>query len=241
MSHSTTIYKGYARHAILHSAGRVLIRVGQRSSPSKGTLSGRDLLHIFIAPNVSVVRTFQAGWSLSAPRSRYPSGRPCFSEYLKVVIECEYSFTAAMGLFGKSKRNCASLVCITTQIQIACAITVAPNVSVARKCCSSHTVPIYDSSALHHAILRSAGRNLTVGGFESSFSTFTCAFRSTEHSPIQISLNTCLPELATKVKFRCCDSILVAFVITWMHRQTLSLQLNASCSLGGFSRSYWLV
>ena len=28
VSHTMTIYEGYARHAILHSAGRVLIRVG---------------------------------------------------------------------------------------------------------------------------------------------------------------------------------------------------------------------
>ena len=72
VSHTMTIHEGYARHAILHSAGRVLRRVGRRSSPSKGTLSppqrGRDLRCIFMAPNVSVVRTFQAGWSLSAPR-----------------------------------------------------------------------------------------------------------------------------------------------------------------------------
>ena len=40
-------------------------------------------------------------------------------------------------------------------------ITVAPNVSVAQKC-SSHIVPVNDGSALHHAILRSAGRDLTV-------------------------------------------------------------------------------
>ena len=57
-------------------------------------------------------------------------------------------------------------------------ITVAQNVSVSRKCCSSHTAPIYDGSALHHAILRSAGCDLTVDGFESSFLTFTCTFRS---------------------------------------------------------------
>ena len=47
-------------------------------------------------------------------------------------------------------------------------ITVVPNVSVARKCCSSHTVPIYDGSALHHAILRSAGRGLIVSSMRSS-------------------------------------------------------------------------
>ena len=40
-------------------------------------------------------------------------------------------------------------------------VTVAPNVSVSRKCCSSHTVPICESCALHHAIVRVAGRDLT--------------------------------------------------------------------------------
>ena len=44
----------------------------------------------------------------------------------------------------------------------------APNVSVARKCCSSHTVLIHDGSALHHAILRLAGRGLTVSSTRSS-------------------------------------------------------------------------
>ena len=40
-------------------------------------------------------------------------------------------------------------------------VTVVPNVSVSRKYCSSHTVPIYESHTLHHAILRWPGRDLT--------------------------------------------------------------------------------
>ena len=40
-------------------------------------------------------------------------------------------------------------------------ITVAPSVSVSRKCCSSHAVPIHDGYALHHAIFRLAGRDPT--------------------------------------------------------------------------------
>ena len=40
-------------------------------------------------------------------------------------------------------------------------VTVSPNVSVSRKCCSSHTVPIYESYTLHHAIFCVAGRGLT--------------------------------------------------------------------------------
>ena len=38
VSHTMTIYEGYARHAILHSAGRDLMGL-TRSSPSKGTLA----------------------------------------------------------------------------------------------------------------------------------------------------------------------------------------------------------
>ena len=38
-------------------------------------------------------------------------------------------------------------------------ITVAPSVSVARKCWLSHTVPFHEGFALHHAILRWAGRD----------------------------------------------------------------------------------
>ena len=55
--------------------------------------------------------------------SRHPSGRPCFSEYLKVVIEREYCFTAATvrNLFVKSKKNCVAFVWITTLTQITCA------------------------------------------------------------------------------------------------------------------------
>ena len=52
-------------------------------------------------------------------------------------------------------------------------VTVAPNVSVSWKCCSSHTVPTNESYALHPAILRVAGRefaenfmkNLTEQGY----------------------------------------------------------------------------
>ena len=33
-------------------------------------------------------------------------------------------------------------------------VTVAPNFSVSRKCCWSHTVPIYKGYTLHHDILR---------------------------------------------------------------------------------------
>ena len=40
-------------------------------------------------------------------------------------------------------------------------ITVAPSVPVSRKFCSSHTVPIYESFTLHHAILCLAGRDFT--------------------------------------------------------------------------------
>ena len=36
-------------------------------------------------------------------------------------------------------------------------VTVAPNVSVSRKCCSSHTVPICGGYALPHAIIRLTG------------------------------------------------------------------------------------
>ena len=75
-----------------------------------GTLSpsqrGRDLRYIFMALNVSVEKTFQAGWSLSA---------------LKRTTSTEMIWLRG-----------------------------------------SHTVPIFDGSALHHAILRSAGRELTV-------------------------------------------------------------------------------
>ena len=106
-------------------------------------------------------------------------------------------------------------------------ITVAPNVSVARKGCSSHTVPVYDGIALciTPSFVRLAVISQSVDS--SLLSHLSRAHLGpTEHSPIRISLNTCLLGLATKVKFRCCDSILVAFVIIWMHRQTLSLQLN---------------
>ena len=40
-------------------------------------------------------------------------------------------------------------------------VTVAPNVSVSRKCCSSQTVHIYEGCTLRHAIRRLAGRDLS--------------------------------------------------------------------------------
>ena len=40
-------------------------------------------------------------------------------------------------------------------------VTVAPNVSISWKCCSSHTVPIHESYTLHHTILRVHGRVVT--------------------------------------------------------------------------------
>ena len=107
--------------------------------------------------------------------SGHHSGRPCFSEYLKVVTEREYSFTAATEeCVREIKEKLCYIGVNTTQstnrlrkltsyaLPDGDIITVAPNVSVVQKWCSSHIVPINDGSALHHAILRSAGRDLTV-------------------------------------------------------------------------------
>ena len=214
VSHTMTIYEGFARHAILHSAGHVLIRVDEKTSPSKGTLSspqrGTDLRYIFMALNVSSVRTVQAGWSLLAPRRSTISGMipgcggrtQCLSTKLALcitpsfwlavffwVLESRHGTRVLYHYCHREEfvREIKEKLCYigldyynkhkslaqvdkeeTYALPDGDIIAVAPNVSVARKCCSSHTVPIYDGSALHHAILRSAGRGLTVSSTRSS-------------------------------------------------------------------------
>ena len=98
-------------------------------------------------------------------------------DLMKVVTERKYSFTAAAERrFVRVVKEKPCYTCLhfdteykslaqidmdkTDVVPDGNIITVAPNVSVARKCCLSHTVTIHEGFALHHAVFRWAGRDL---------------------------------------------------------------------------------
>ena len=103
-------------------------------------------------------------------------GRDLTENLMKLVTERENSFTAAAErkfVRDAKKKLCYVAFVYDSEIKSTAEIhqekthvlpdenivTVAPHVSVTRQRCSSHSVPIHEGYALHHAVLRLAGRD----------------------------------------------------------------------------------